>query len=296
MNLIIDGVDKGEAISLIEEVKEGFDPEKVQVVSEPRSNKVGSAGFYSRHVVRGLDLPHVYLWEGSWISRIVEQKMVGATPSEFEYEFLNHRLNLNRGDHFVLLPDTRLHYYSLFPQEELEDGYVPQHILEKRYDLFQDYATKWGYETLHTDFSDEAFQQNVLISRRAAVYNQHPFHSTDYVGPEKPVATFVGDSNQGFGFQHRPFHSVDMSRYFEPFGRTAIFEFGYCSVQGFQNIHGTKWEKTLLKRPIMVGAKARNISNVFPHVEIDFGHRTDAKVELFGREARETLSLMGLAI
>jgi hypothetical protein len=187
MNLIIDGVDKGEAISLIEEVKEGFDPEKVQVVSEPRSNKVGSAGFYSRHVVRGLDLPHVYFWEGSWISRIVEQKMVGATPSEFEYEFLNHRLNLNRGDHFVLLPDTRLHYYSLFPQEELEDGYVPQHILEKRYDLFQDYATKWGYETLHTDFSDEAFQQNVLISRRAAVYNQHPFHSTDYVGPENPL-------------------------------------------------------------------------------------------------------------
>ena len=74
---------------------------------------------------------------------------------------------------------------------------------------------KWNYPILYTDFSDESFSEMVLEIRKQALLNQIPFPSTDYVGTDSPSITFVGDSLQGFGFDHRPFHSFEMSRFFE---------------------------------------------------------------------------------
>ena len=194
---------------------------------------------------------------------------------------------VDRGSISIILPESEDLYASIFSSEELADSFKDEERARMEYKLYLRYAKNWNYKIRYTDFSDESFEGIATQISREILLNRNPHKAVHYIGSSNPVLTLIGDSRQGYGFSHHPFHSESQVENFRTFGKMAIQNFGYCSTEGFREISRGNWNERLLVHPVTTGNKSAALFPELPRATMKFGESKSSDRIRFYRELKD---------
>lgn len=266
MIIMIEGPEKAGKTTLVEAILDGFDEDRSERHHCYGKDSADGIG-YLRPFIKHLDSSFVSVWDRAWIGEIVYGRLLSDgrwfARDEFMCEWIYGRLLNGRGGKFVLLPEDCDELRARRDESDLE----VDPIAESR--IFKTHANRYDYEVLTNLYDEESLRENTLKARKSIFVDTHKIPSTEYVGPLKPVLTFVGDTQQEWSVDHRPFNNTIAAEYFRPFGYKAINLFGYSSVDGYAK-NFEKYPK-LFKQTIAVGPRAKHYFPNLPEAPYQAG-------------------------
>ena len=173
-------------------------------------------------------------------------------------EWFYGRALTGRGGKFILLPNDIRTLETLRDESDLPVNPTAE------FTEFERYGNYWGYNLLYNHYDAETLKNNILTARRSPFVNIHKSDSSQYIGSRNPTLTFVGDSTPQFDFAAKPFYCLNSMEYFRPFGRNAIRNFGYCTLEGLEEL--IEREPQLFKTVITMGPRAFHYFPEYPNV------------------------------
>lgn len=286
MLIYFDGPEKAGKSTLAKSTASRFEEDAVEIWKWTGPDNDTGFG-YLRPFIAALDATHptcgiqVHIFDRGWVSEHVYGKLLGE-PRQFVFdpflcEWLYGRALIGRGGKFIVLPEDVTDLEVRRDETDLEVDPLDE-TLE-----YGSYAFKWGYTPLNNVYTKGNLAENTAEAARSVFIPTHTLHSTEYIGSLNPEIVFVGDTHQGFAFQHRPFFSRHDADWFRGFGPQAITEWGYASTKGFQRILDENHKNLLRGEVITVGPRAAYLFPDYPHAPYDMDSTDPEKINDFQR-------------